>query len=289
MPNLPDDPPLDIPPIRLRSGTVMPGIGFGTWRIGESRSQAEAELAALRHALARGFRHFDTAEMYGEGGSETLLGQAIAGWPREALFITSKFYPHHARADQMERACERSLRRLGIECLDLYLLHWPGSTPLEETLRGAERLRAAGKIRAFGVSNFDIEDIAAAVSDDADRLVDVNQVLYNPGRRGIEFDLLPFLGKAGIACVAYSPIEPGRLGANRGFAEVARGAGLSPARLALAWHMTRSGACPIPKSATPAHVDALAAAAVMRLPDEVMAAVDEACPPPRRREPLEIL
>lgn len=284
-----DPSPFGAPVFALRSGGAMPGIGFGTWRIGESPGEAERENAALRRALDRGFTHFDTAEMYGEGGSEEILGTAIAGVPRERLFLTSKFYPHHARADQMVAACDRSLRRLGVEWLDLYLLHWPGGTPFEETLEGARRLREAGKIRAFGVSNFDADGMAHLFAAGLSEAIEVNQILHNPSRRGVEFDLLPLLAAHGVACMAYTPIEPHRLSRSAAFRALAEAEGLSPAQLALAWHMTRGSTCPIPKSATPEHVDALADAAAMRLRAATMGAIDAAFPAPTRAEPLEIL
>ncbi|MEM7498364.1 MAG: aldo/keto reductase [Pseudomonadota bacterium] len=275
--------------VTLRSGVEMPVPGFGTWRLGEDPLSAGREEAALRRAIERGFRHFDTAEMYADGGSEELLGRVLAGTDRSALFLCSKFYPHHARADQVVAACERSLARLGTDYLDLYLLHWPGSTPFEETLEGARRLVDTGKIRAFGLSNFDVGEMETLIDHGLDELVDVNQVLYNPSRRGIEFNLLPLLQRRRIACVAYTPIEPRRMAGNTAFRQLADAAGLSPPALAFAWHLTRGGACPIPKAARIEHVDALADAAGRRLTEAVMAAIDEAFPPPDRPQPLEIL
>jgi len=256
--------PLGTPPIRLKCGLEMPHVGFGTWRMGETPSEEAAEIAALRRALERGFVHFDTAEMYGEGGAEEVLGRAIADVPRESLFLTSKVYPWHARADQVVEACERSLGRLGVDHLDLYLLHWPGQTPVEDTLEGARRLKEAGKIRAFGVSNFDVHEVGDLARRGLLDGIEVNQLMHNPARRGIEVDLLPLLEELGIACMAYTPIEPEAMEANPAFREIAEAEGLSPAALALAWHVTLGRTCPIPKSATPAHVDALAEAAARR-------------------------
>ncbi|MEM6944075.1 MAG: aldo/keto reductase [Pseudomonadota bacterium] len=275
--------------VALRSGAEMPAIGFGTWRMGEDRGEAVGEQAALARALERGFLHFDTAEMYGEGGAETVLGAALRGVERERMFLTSKFYPWHAGAGDMVACCEASLRRLGTDYLDLYLLHWPGSVPMEETLEGAERLRARGLIRAFGVSNFDAGEMQSLAAAGLDNAIEANQVLYNPSRRGIEFDLLPWLEERGIVCIAYTPIEPQRLSANAAFRSVAEDAGLGVAELALAWHMTQARACPIPKAATLAHVDALADAAERRLGEDLLAAIDAACPPPTAASPLEIL
>ncbi|MEL6767124.1 MAG: aldo/keto reductase [Pseudomonadota bacterium] len=275
--------------IRLRSGVEMPCPGFGTWRLGEDPRAAGDEERALKRALERGFRHLDTAEMSAEGGSEALIGRVLEGVDRTALFLCSKFYPYHARADEMVAACERSLSRLGTEYLDLYLLHWPGSTPFAETLEGAHRLIEAGKIRAFGVSNFDMREMQSIIALGEDTLIDVNQVLYNPSRRGIEFDLLPLLAEHRIVCVAYTPIEPRRLAGNTAFRQIAAGAGLSPATLAFAWHLARGAACPIPKAARLEHVDALADAASVTLGPELLAAIDAAFPPPTRAQPLEIL
>ena len=275
--------PLGTPPFRLPGGVGMPRIGIGTWRMGEEAADEATEIAALRRALDRGFTHLDTAEMYGEGGAETVLGKAIAGEDRARLFITSKFYPWHATADAMEAACQRSLRRLGTDWLDLYLLHWPGGTPMEETLEGAARLKARGVIRAFGVSNVDASDMKALARRGLLEGIEVNQVMHNPARRGIEVDLLPLLEEHGIACMAYTPIEPRTMAGNAAFREIAGAEGLSPAGLAL------GRACPIPKAATLAHVDELADAAARRLSAETMAAIDRAFPRPERPVPLDII
>ncbi len=273
----------------LRSGVEMPCPGFGTWHMGDTHNSADQEIAALRHAYNAGFRHFDTAEMYGDGGAEDVLGEALSAFSRDSLFLTSKFYPHHARADQMVQACERSLDRLGMEMIDLYLLHWPGSTPFEETLEGARKLLDQGKIRAFGVSNFDTRGMAQLIDAGMADLIDVNQVMYNPARRGIEFDLLPLLDQQGIACIAYTPIEPWQIEGNADFATIAAEAGLTPVQLAMAWHCARRTACPIPKSATPANIDELAAATEITLTDDQLARIDATFPPPTRAESLDII
>ncbi|MEM7056401.1 MAG: aldo/keto reductase [Pseudomonadota bacterium] len=272
----------------LRSGLEMPCPGFGTWQMGENSRDRDAEVRALRHAFDTGFRHFDTAEMYAEGGAEEVLAEALSTKDRDSVFITSKFYPHHARADQMVRACERSLDRLQMEVIDLYLLHWPGSTPFEETLSGVRALLDHGKIRAFGVSNFDMRLMRQTIDAGMADLIDVNQVMYNPARRGIEFDLLPLLHQHRIPCVAYTPIEPWQIEGNADFAALAAEAGLSPVQLAMAWHCTRQVACPIPKSATPAHIDALATATEVTLSEDQLARIDEAFPPPSRAVTLDI-
>ncbi|MEM1162627.1 MAG: aldo/keto reductase [Pseudomonadota bacterium] len=275
--------------VRLPGSIMMPRIGLGTWRMGESASAAEDEVNALRHAHDLGFRHFDTAEMYGEGGSERILGRALASIPRGDAFLTSKFYPYHADRAGMASACEASLERLGTDYLDLYLLHWPGSVPLEETLEGARDLLGRGLIRSFGISNFDARAIDQMHKDGQSDQIAVNQVLYNPARRGIEFDLLPNLQDTGIACVAYTPLEPSRLATVQGFVALARELGLSPAQLAFAWQVQRGKTCPIPKSATLTNIKALVDALASPLDDATMAAIDAVCPPPSTAQPLEIL
>lgn len=275
--------------ITLKSGLTMPRLGFGTWRLAESRSTWADEIAVLRHALDLGFRHIDTAEMYGDGDTEKLIGEALRGYDRESLFITSKFYPHHAEPVDMHRACERSLRALGTDYLDLYLLHWPGAVPIERTLHGAAELLQSGKIKTFGISNFNTAEFASVMGEELSGMIDVNQVMYNPARRGIEFDLLPLMGMHNVACVAYTPIEPRLMRANKPFAALAAEAGLSPAALALSWHMALGHALPIPKASTKAHVEALAAASTHGLSEAQRARIDAAFPPPRAPVPLDII
>lgn len=275
--------------VELRSRIEMPCPGLGTWHMGDHASTADDEIAALRHAHEVGFRHFDTAEMYGDGGAEQVLGQALAAIPRDDFFLTSKFYPHNASRDRMITACEASLDRLGIEVIDLYLLHWPGGTPFEETLEGARKLLDQGKIRAFGVSNFDTRGMSGLIDAGMADMIDVNQVMHNPARRGIEFDLLPLLDRHRIACVAYTPIEPDLVADAAGFAAIAAEADLTPVQLAMAWHCTRRLACPIPKSATPANIDALAAATKITLTEDQLQQIDAVFPPPVRPEALDII
>lgn len=275
--------------IELKSGLIMPCLGYGTWRLGENPDREKEEIAAIRRAYDLGIRHFDTAEMYGEGATEALLGRAFSGAERARLFITSKFYPHNASPAKMARACERSLSALKTDYLDLYLLHWPGATPFEETLEGALKLREAGKIRAFGISNFDVRGLLEIVEDGLHHEIDVNQVMYNPGRRGVEFDLLPLMRTHGIACVAYTPVEPRLIAGNAAFARLAGEMGLSPAALALSWHMTRGAALPIPKAASVAHVEELVKAADISLGKAELDAIDRIFPPPSRAMPLDIV
>lgn len=275
--------------ITLKSGLRMPRLGFGTWRLAESRLTWASEIAVIRHALDLGFRHIDTAEMYGDGAAERLIGEAISGQDRERLFITSKFYPHHAAPADMHRACERSLRALESEYLDLYLLHWPAAVPLAQTLEGAAELLQSGKIRAFGISNFSADELEDALAEDLGHIIDVNQVMYNPARRGIEYDLLPLMQTKAIACVAYTPIEPRMMAANKAFCAIAEEAGLSPAALALAWHLSHPHAAPIPKASSKAHIEALAQASSLVLCPDRLARIDAAFPPPSAPRPLDII
>ncbi|MEM9783458.1 MAG: aldo/keto reductase [Pseudomonadota bacterium] len=278
-----------IDPVPLKSGLAMPGLGLGTWRMGEDPGAERDEIAAIRRAVERGITHIDTAEMYGEGDCEALLGRAIQGLARERLFIVSKVYPWNASAEGMAEACAASLRRLGTDYLDLYLLHWPGAIAFEQTLEGAAQLKAEGRIRAFGVSNVDASMVAALARSGLDDAVEANQVMYNPARRGIEVDLLPLMAERGIAAVAYTPLEPDRLRRNRGFVALAADLGLAPPVLALAWHLTRAQAVPIPKAGRVAHVDALVEAAGITLTAEVLEEIDRLFPAPTRPQPLDII
>ncbi|MEP1442715.1 MAG: aldo/keto reductase [Hyphomicrobiales bacterium] len=275
--------------IRLKSGLEMPAFGYGTWKMGEIAAHEAEEIATIRQAIERGVRHFDTAEMYGDGSTELLLGKALAGVDRSNLFITSKFYPFNASKQAMVNSCENSLDRLETDYLDLYLLHWPGQTAFEETLEGAHHLLEQGKIRGFGISNFDFHDLGELINAGLDGLIDVNQVMYNAARRGIEFDLLPLMQLQNIACVAYTPIEPQLLGRNGAFTDLAQSLGFSPAELALSWHMTSGRAVPIPKCSKRQNLDGLLRAAQTTLDADVMTAIDSILPPPDHAVSLDIL
>lgn len=276
----------DIPVTGLPDGTAIPVFGMGTWHMGESRSAFDSEVAALRRGLELGITLIDTAEMYGSGGAEEVVGEAIAG-RRDAAYLVSKVLPSNASRQRTVRACDDSLKRLGTDRLDLYLLHWRGGTPLEETVRAFEDLKAAGKIRRWGVSNFDPDDMAelAAISPDCA----VNQVLYNLTRRGIEFDLLPWQQQRSIPVMAYSPIEQGMLAEDEALADIARAHGATPAQIALAWVMEKPGVMAIPKTSNPARMAENLAALDLRLTDADRVALDRAFPPPRRRQPLEMI
>ena len=272
--------------IHLPDGTAVAALGQGTWRMGEGLHSARQEADALRQGIDLGMTLIDTAEMYGDGASERVVADAIAG-QRERVFLVSKVFPHHASRRAMQGACEASLARLQTDCIDLYLLHWLGSTPLAETVEAFERLRAAGKIARWGVSNLDVDDMEELGSDG----VAANQVLYNPGARGIEFNLLPWCAENGIPVMAYSPVgQGGALLRNPALVQVASRHGCcTPAQVAIAWTLRHPGVISIPKAADPAHVAANAAAIGIDLTPDDLAAIDAAFPPPRRAQPLEML
>ena len=268
----------------LPDGDKIPALGLGTWRMGERRERAKAEVAALKLGLDLGLSLIDTAEMYGDGGAEEVVAQAIAG-RRDAVFLVSKVLPQNAGRKATLAACEASLERLRTDRLDLYLLHWRGSEPLGETVDAFETLKRSGKIRHWGVSNFAVKDMAALKG----AAVSSNQVLYNLTRRGIEWDLLPWCCERGIPIMAYSPIEQGRLLGNKALVKLARERGCTPARLALAWVLSRAGVLAIPKAVGLDHVRENAAALDIALTAPELAALDAAFPPPTRATPLEML
>ena len=272
----------------LPGGERIPAIGIGTWRRGESRAARTAELAALRHAFDHGARLIDTAEMYGEGGAEEIAGEALAG-RRDEVFVVSKVYPHNAGRREAAAACERSLKRLRTDRIDLYLLHWRGSVPLAQTVEAFERLREAGKIRHWGVSNFDVGDMRELARMDREGRCAANQVYYSASRRGVEFDLLPWLHDHGVPLMAYCPLDEGALAHDAVFARIGQRHGASAAQAALAWLLTRPGVVAIPKAVTPAHVRANLAAAELTLNADDLAEVDAAFPPPADKTPLAIV
>jgi len=274
--------------IPLPDGTTVPALGMGTWMMGESPQLREEEIATLRRGLDLGLGLIDTAEMYGEGASEALVGEAIRG-RRDEVFLVSKVYPHNASATAMPKSCEASLQRLGVECLDLYLLHWSGRVPIEETVRTFEKLQTQGKIRRWGVSNLDMREMRALSATPGGDAVATNQVLYNLGRRGIEWDLLPWSLERSVPVMAYSPIEQGQILDNPGLCALAESLGLTPARLALAWLLHQEGIIAIPKTSTRAHLEDNARAADTMLDAETLAALDALFPPPDRATPLDML
>ncbi|PRX50366.1 diketogulonate reductase-like aldo/keto reductase [Prauserella shujinwangii] len=274
--------------LTMRSGNRIPVLGQGTWGMGERRAERDTEIAALRHGLDLGLGLIDTAEMYGDGGAEEVIGAAIEG-RRDEVFLVSKVFPHNAGERDAIAACERSLSRLGTDRIDLYLLHWRGNVPFAETLEAFTRLRAEGKIRDFGVSNLDAGDLAEFWAQDGGDEIGTDQVLYNLSRRGPEFDLLPWCREHGVPVMAYSPIEQGRLLGSAVLSRVAGRHGVTPAQLAVAWVLHQPGVCAIPKAANPAHVAENAAALDLELTPDDLAELDAEFPPPSAPVPLEIL
>lgn len=274
--------------IRLPSGEDVPALGLGTWMIGDDVRKRADEIAALRRGMDLGMTLIDTAEMYGEGASERLVGEAISG-RRDEVFLVSKVYPHNASREGTVAACERSLKRLGTDRLDLYLLHWRGQHPLAETVAAFEGLKAAGKIRHWGVSNLDASDMNELMGVPGGEGVAANQVLYNLSRRGIEWDLLPLMQARGIPMMAYSPVEQAKLLNDRRLAALAADHGVSVAQLALAFVLDRDGVIAIPKAGRATHVEDNAGALDIVVTDELRAALDALFPPPRRATSLEMI
>ncbi len=272
----------------LPDGEPVPVLGQGTWKMGEDRNRREDEIAALRHGLDLGMTLIDTAEMYANGMSEVIVGEAIAG-RRDEVFLVSKVLPSNASRFGTIRACEGSLRRLDTDVIDLYLLHWIGGEPLDETIEAFERLREEGKIRHWGVSNFDQPDCEALFALPGGAAAAANQVLYNVSRRGIEFNLLPWSRSHGLPVMAYSPIEQGRVLRHPALSAIAQRHGTTPAQVALAFVLRQPGIIAIPKAATKDHVDANRAACDLTLEAEDLAAIDLAFPPPKRARALEML
>jgi diketogulonate reductase-like aldo/keto reductase len=276
-----------LPVVALRGGERVPALGQGTWHMGEDPRRAAAEAAALRVGIDLGMTLIDTAEMYGSGAAEAVVREAAQG-RRDELFIVSKVLPSNASCAGTIAACERSLRRLGTDRIDLYLLHWRGAHPLAETLEGFCRLERDGKIRYHGVSNFDLGDLEAWVALAGGAGVAANQVLYHAASRGIEWDLVPWCRQRGIAIMAYTPLGHGRMLANPALAAIARRHRASAAQVALAWLLSRQGTIVIPKAARPEHVRENRAGADLVLTDADFAELDHALPPPPRKRPLGI-
>lgn len=276
-----------MPHVSLPSGASMPALGQGTWRLGEQRSDRAKEVAALKLGIERGLTLIDTAEMYAEGGAEKVAGEAIAG-RREDLFLVSKIYPHHASRRGAIAACKGSLQRLRTDWLDLYLLHWRGEIPLADTVAGFEALRAEGRIRAWGVSNFGRADMEQLLSLPGGGHCAANQVLYNLDCRGIEWDLLPFCRRHRIAVMAYSPFDEGRLLRKRRLSELAARIRATPAQLALAWLLAQKVAV-IPKAADETHVHDNCAALDVALGAEALSEIDRVFPPPAGPSPLRMI
>jgi len=274
--------------VALPCGETVPALGQGTWQLGDDRGQRAEEIAALRRGIDLGLTLLDTAEMYGDGRSESLVGEAIAG-RRDEVFIVSKVYPHNASRRAMPRSCEASLKRLGIETIDLYLLHWEGSVPIAETVQAFEALQRAGKIRHWGVSNLDAEAMQTLWETPGGAAAQTDQVLYNLGRRGIEWDLGPWLRERRVALMAYSPIEQGRLLQQRTLAEFARERAMTPAQAALAWLLAQDGVIAIPKTGNRSRLEENAGALAQTLSPADLEALDRLFPPPKGPSPLAMI
>lgn len=274
--------------LALTSGQKMPVLGQGTWGFGENGEGRAQAVTALRRGIDLGMTLIDTAEMYGEGGAEAIVGEAIAD-RRDEIFLVSKVYPHNASRKGVVAACERSLKRLAIDRIDVYLLHWRGGENLADTIAGFERLLRDGKIGSYGVSNFDTADMAELWRVAGGAAAVTNQVLYNLTRRGVEFDLLPWCRAHGVPVMAYSPIEQARMLGNATLKKIATRRGITSAQLALAWLLHQDGTVVIPKSGQLSHIEENAAALDITLTAEDLAALDHAFPPPKTKRPLEML
>ena len=277
----------------------MPAFGLGTWRLGESRAQRTAEIAAVRSAIEMGYRLIDSAEMYGEGEAEEVVGQAVAealragDVRREDLFVVSKVYPHNASRKGTRAACERSRKRLGLDRIDLYLLHWRGEHALADTVAAMHALVDAGQVAHWGVSNFDVDDMQELFALPAlQGLVEpqqacaANQVYFSLSQRGPEFDLLPWLRAHGVALMAYSPIDQGTLARHAALAKIGKPRGLSAAQVALAWVAMQPGVVAIPKAIKAAHLRENLVAAEVTLDADELQQIDRLFAPPRRKTPL---
>ena len=289
--------------VALPSGEAVPALGLGTWQMGEADSARDAEIAAIRFALDRGYRLFDTAEMYGEGGAETVLGKALAdamrtnAVKREDVIVVSKVSPHHADRHGVVAACERSRKRLGLDTIDIYLLHWRGSVPLAETVDAFEGLKAKGAIRHWGVSNFDIDDLRELEAIDTPRLFAkpgkpqcaTNQVYYALDERGPEFSLLAYQRTLRMPTMAYCPLGRGALAKNKTLARLAEARGVTAAQIALAWVVRHPDVIAIPKAVDHAHLSENIAAADIKLTATELAAIDAEFTPPTRKTALAIV
>lgn len=263
----------------------LPRLGMGTWHMGDDPPR---EISALRAGLDLGMPLIDTAEMYADGAAERVVGQAIRG-RRDGVFLVTKFYPHNAPRRMLRAACNASRERLGVETIDLYLLHWRGSHPLAQTVATLEELAAEGRIARWGVSNFDVDDMEQLFAVPGGDRCAANQVLYNLARRGVEFDLLPWCAGRGVELMAYSPLDEGRLASHPALARVAARLSATPAQVALAWLLRDGRAAVIPKAASGAHVRENHAALELRLDDPTLAELDRAFPPPGEKQALEVI
>lgn len=279
---------MSIPATTFPSGISVPLLGQGTWNMGDDRRRWAEEAAALKLGIDLGMTLIDTAEMYASGGAEEVVRQAIA-CRRDKVFIVSKVLPSNASRAGIPRACEASLKRMGIERIDLYLLHWRGRFPLAETVEAFERLKAEGKIGQWGVSNFDTDDMLELEGVSAGGAMQTNQVLYNLSSRGVDFDLIPWQQKRGIPLMAYSPVGQGDLAGDARLTRIGERHGATAAQIALAWVLRQKGVIAIPKASRPEHVRLNRAAADISLSEPDLAELDRLFPPPARKRPLEMI
>lgn len=277
-----------LPHVSLADGARVPALGLGTWHMGETRASASDEIRALKAGIDCGMTLIDTAEMYASGGAEEITGEAIQG-RRDEVFLVSKVLPSNASRKGTIAACEASLKRLGTDRINLYLLHWPGRHPLRGTIEAFEELRASGKILRWGVSNFDTVGMKQISALPGGQNCASNQVLYNLSTRGIEFDLLPWMAERSMPLMAYSPLDEGRLMRHPGLGRMAGQLGVTPAQLALAFLLTRDNVISIPKSSNQERVMENRASADIALNDDQLAELDLMFPPPRSREPLQMI
>jgi diketogulonate reductase-like aldo/keto reductase len=277
-----------IPEIPLPAGDLIPVLGMGTWGLGEGKHPRQEEIHAIQKAIDLGMTLIDTAEMYGGGATEELVGEAIRG-RRDDVFLVTKVLPDDATTYGTVDACERSLRRLGTDRIDMYLLHWRGSVPLENTVDAFERLRRAGKIRHWGVSNFDVSDMEELMDMPEGSRCQTDQVLYNLTRRGIDYDLQPWCLEHRIPIMAYSPIEQGRLLDHPVLQKISRCHGITPAQVALAWILRHENLTTIPKASSARHAVENCAALNVRLTGRDLAELNDAFPPPTYKIPLEVI
>ncbi len=275
--------------VQLPDGERVPSLGQGTWRMGEKKKAHADEVAALRLGIDLGMRLIDTAEMYGEGGAEKVVADAVAG-QRDRVFVVTKVYPHNASRTDLPKACERSLKRLRIDAIDLYLLHWRGDVPLVETVEAFEKLRSEGKIRRWGVSNFGVEDMGELLATENGSSCATNQVLYNLENRETEFDLLPWSQRNKIPIMAYSPVGHGRgLLNNATLKKITKRHNATPTQIALAWVLRQPGVIAIPKASNEAHVRENAQSTYLELTKGDLTEIDRAFPPPKSKQPLAML
>ncbi|WP_085993132.1 aldo/keto reductase [Oceanobacillus senegalensis] len=279
--------------VTLPDGTSLPSIGQGTWHMGEDPKMKEKEVKALQLGMELGMKVIDTAEMYADGGSERIVGEAVKG-RRENVFLVSKVYPHNAGLDRIVKACEKSLKRLGTDYLDLYLLHWRGSVSLEETIEGMEILKKDGKIKRWGVSNFDTEDMNELWDTKNGNNCMINQVLYHLGSRGIDYNLVPWLEEKNMPIMAYSPLAQGgslrrQLLTNPVIQEIAEKHNVQPLQIALSWTIRSNNCLAIPKAVQEEHILANAEAAAIELTNDDLNKLEKVFPKPTRKMPLDII